>query len=159
MEGVDFILGNDLAGGTVFPSPIVIYPPIAKEKNDLSSQFPAVFSSCVVTRAQARKFEDVVDMSDTCLQSTDDGIIVKLYLEPTSSTSDIASLQMGRSQLAAAQKSDPLIVSCVAAVTDKKKVPSEKVTYLFENDILMRKWENGDSVRQVVVPTGYRCKY
>ncbi len=34
----------------------------------LASEFPSVFSACVVTRAQARKFGKTVDLSDLFLQ-------------------------------------------------------------------------------------------
>lgn len=150
VEGMDIILGNNLAGGTVFPPPIVVNHPITDEKNNLSSQFPAVLSSCVVTRAQARKFEDVVNISDYFLQST--GMSGKLYVEPASSTCDIAPLKIGRSQLAAAQKADPSLETCFAAVTDKTKVPSENVTYFVDDGVLMRQW------KKVVVPMGYRSQ-
>lgn len=66
IAGVDLILRNDLAGGKVFSSPEVIESPVA----DLSVSDPVASDSvsllpvCVVTRAQARKFGDLVDLSD-----------------------------------------------------------------------------------------------
>ncbi len=58
VEGVSLILGNDLAGGKVFPHPIVTNTPVCDVK--LGSQFPSAFSACSVIRAQARKNEDVI---------------------------------------------------------------------------------------------------
>ena len=66
VEGVDMILGNDLAGGEVFPTPIVVSNPVgyrSVNQGDQLSQMPKVFPACVVTRAQSRKVEDVVDLS------------------------------------------------------------------------------------------------
>lgn len=42
VEGVDLILGNDLAGGTVFPMPVVSYKPSTTNKPDLAVNFPLV---------------------------------------------------------------------------------------------------------------------
>ncbi len=51
VEGVDLILGNDLAGGIVFLTPIVSHMPNTSQNCDLAEKFP----SCVVTHAQAHK--------------------------------------------------------------------------------------------------------
>ncbi len=64
VEGVDLILGNDLAGGTVFPRPIVTHMPNTSQNCDLAEKFPSVFPSCVVTRAQAHKFKEIIDQSN-----------------------------------------------------------------------------------------------
>lgn len=62
--GVDLILGNDLAGGKVFPAPVVVDNPAGSvfddTQSDLSSQFPTVFPACVVTRTESHMFEDMV---------------------------------------------------------------------------------------------------
>jgi hypothetical protein len=68
LEGVDMILGNDLAGGEVFPTPIVVNNPVGSRgvnQGDPLSPMPKVFPVCVGTRAQSRKVEEVVDLSDT----------------------------------------------------------------------------------------------
>ncbi len=56
VEGVSFILGNELAGGKVFPRPIVTHQP-SIELLDLSTQFSTAFPACVVTRAQSKKLK------------------------------------------------------------------------------------------------------
>lgn len=58
---VDVILCNDLAGGKVFPSPIVTKDPVYDSY--LMSQYPNVFPLCAVTRVQLRKYEKVVGLS------------------------------------------------------------------------------------------------
>ncbi len=65
VPGVDFILGNDLAGANVMPVLEVLdVPEVSCGFEDLGKRFPEVFSACAVTRAQARKFEDEIDLSD-----------------------------------------------------------------------------------------------
>ena len=50
VPGISFILGNDLAGGKVFPAPEVIVNPFQVEQTDqVGCEFPAVFPACVVT--------------------------------------------------------------------------------------------------------------
>lgn len=70
VEGIDLIIGNEslqLAGGEVFPSPIVSYTPSVKEQSNLVTLYPSAFPSCAVTRAQAQKFKEVVDLADSFL--------------------------------------------------------------------------------------------
>lgn len=59
VNNVSLILGNDLAGGNVFPSPIVISKPVRCKSSDLSGKFLLAFPACAVTRSQSRKFQDV----------------------------------------------------------------------------------------------------
>lgn len=63
------ILGNDLAGGEVFPTPIVVNDPVRSPsvatQSDQLSQMPTVFPACVITWAQSHKSKDVVDLSKT----------------------------------------------------------------------------------------------
>ena len=60
MDGVHFLLGNDLAGIKVFPLPEVVSTPVP-ESTDVNSS-SNIFPVCVVTRAQARRSEP----SDLC---------------------------------------------------------------------------------------------
>ncbi len=73
VKGVSLIIGNDLAGEKVLPLPEVIENPMCEPvtSSELASEFPAVFSACVITRAQARKSGDLVDISDTFLTTGD----------------------------------------------------------------------------------------
>lgn len=48
-EGVGLILGNDLAGGQVFPRPIVGDDGKADDTSSLSQEFPSTFPVCAVT--------------------------------------------------------------------------------------------------------------
>ena len=54
MKGVDFLLGNDLAGGKVMPYPHMTRSPAVEEKTDnLEEEFPGIFPACVITRARS----------------------------------------------------------------------------------------------------------
>ncbi len=66
VKGVDFILGNDLAGGKVMPViEVVDEPNVFCELDVLSETYPDVFPACAVTRAQLRRVGDVVDLSNS----------------------------------------------------------------------------------------------
>lgn len=67
VDGVDLILGNDLAGGQVFPRPIVVHEPVTTEVSEATIRFTSAFPTCVVTRAQSQKFGDVTNLADTVL--------------------------------------------------------------------------------------------
>ncbi len=64
VEGVDVILGNDLAGGDVFPRSVENSKPNASDCSKFVLCFAPVFSACPVTYAQMRKFRDVVNLSE-----------------------------------------------------------------------------------------------
>ncbi|XDV19608.1 hypothetical protein PO909_025053 [Leuciscus waleckii] len=66
IEGVSFILGNDLAGVKVIPSPQVTEVPMPGESFDeLSQSFPDVFSVCAVTRAMSKQTSSSTDEGGT----------------------------------------------------------------------------------------------
>nr|XP_046272302.1 uncharacterized protein LOC124073826 [Scatophagus argus] len=171
VEGVDMILGNDLAGGEVFPTPIVVNNPVGSRsvnQGDQASQMTKVFPACVVTRAQSRKVEDVVDLSEMFIapcketvenvpagpsaaseftvakQSNDstvsETIEVTLSSPVTLSDESEAQLKVGREQLVEAQKADPSLAKCVAAALPKDEMGASQVAYYWEDGILMRKW-------------------
>lgn len=83
--GITFLLGNDLAGDKVTsraPNPIIMKVPRIEEDEGLAKLYPGMFSSCVVTRAMAKKMVDntctgdvrdhtLVDLSETFLCEPD----------------------------------------------------------------------------------------
>uniref|UniRef100_A0A8C2FDI9 SCAN box domain-containing protein n=1 Tax=Cyprinus carpio TaxID=7962 RepID=A0A8C2FDI9_CYPCA len=122
VKGISLILGNDLAGGKVFPCPVVTDVPTARGSNDIAEKFPSVFPVCAVTRAQARKYDDVVELSDSFLIPQSEPVEVKLSIDPELFKSDLdvltevekIPLTLGREQLAIAQKSDPTLSKCIS---------------------------------------------
>lgn len=166
VDGVSMILGNDLAGTKVFPYPIVSAEPNVNTPVAALSQFPTVFPACVVTRAQKKKFEDVVDLSSSFLAASPDSVECKLFVKPQPLLSDEymnaneIPLKVGREQLIAAQKSDLTLSKCISAAADKTQVSDGSVGYFWDEEVLMRWWKpsnsEGDRVSQIVLPTGYR---
>ncbi len=67
VKGVDFILGNDLAGGKVMPViEVVDEPTTFCDFEVLSETYPDVFPACALTRAQSRREGDIVDLIHSC---------------------------------------------------------------------------------------------
>lgn len=128
VEGVDLILGNDIAGGKVFPQPIVVDTPDVtelREQIDVGQQFSSVFSACAVTRAQTRKF-DALDVSETfmtdrvgqkqCVQD----VFSNVYIPDQNVAVQLESLLgTGRDQLAAVQRVDPSLDKCCCGCTER----------------------------------------
>lgn len=97
------------------------------------------------------------------MQTISEGVTDKVCdADPVTTQAEILGtcefpVQVGREQLAVAQRNDPTLTVCIAAA-DNGTVANKRVQYFWENDLLMRKWENGDSVHQVVIPIGYRSQ-
>ncbi len=147
VEGVDLILGNDLAGGKVFLQPIIVdTPEWLKELSGKAEQFPSAFPVCVITRAQARNLQDVVDLSDSILASDGGRVETKVFIQPElmlpageSVHKNHKSLQVGINQLAMFQKSDPSLNACVTAAVDKDSLPDVGVAFYWDKKVLMRR--------------------
>ncbi|XP_026119724.1 uncharacterized protein LOC113098887 [Carassius auratus] len=169
VHGVNFILGNDIAGGKIFPLLEVCDKPVLSDNTDeLLENFPEVFSVCAVTRAQARKFDDVDDLSSTFMVPTvgndvllaeigkpDDKVIV---LKPND-----LELQVTSEKIIAAQKDDFSLQKCFSSVVSVEAARKRRNAYYMQNGLLMRWWcadVGGDSdwtsVVQIFIPTCYR---
>ncbi len=171
VEGVGLILGNDVAGGKVFPQPIVVDKPDVSglyEPVDEGQQFPSVFPACTVTRAQSRKFDDVLDVSEAfmtevdrkeCVQDVSPNVCV---FDQEVAVQVETILETGRELLAAAQKADISLAKCLAGAVQKDEAVDKDVAYVWEDGVLMRKWSPSEkdlswkTVFQVVVPHSYR---
>ncbi|KAK0136914.1 hypothetical protein N1851_026936 [Merluccius polli] len=135
ISGISFILGNDLAGGNVFPLPEVVTYPIsvasaccpASDSADVS--VPNVFPVCAITRAQARKLGETVDLSESFMATLDEGKpsvsvspttecdVVKCVIEPDCFPADAdLSLNVTREMLISAQRNDPSLTLCLSSV-------------------------------------------
>ena len=162
VEGVAMLLGNDLAGGKVFPCPIVS-PQSSGDDDQMSADYPEVFPSSVVTRAMAQRVkddnpDDVVDLTDTFLaRPSADGVQL-----PCVSPSVSAKLPLNREQLIKEQKDDPSLSPLFSeAMLNSDHGPQG---YYVQDGVLMRKWrpltaparEVWQVVNQIVVPTAYR---
>uniref|UniRef100_A0AAV2JIU0 Uncharacterized protein n=1 Tax=Knipowitschia caucasica TaxID=637954 RepID=A0AAV2JIU0_KNICA len=78
IDRVEFIMGNDIAGGEVYPSPEVVSRPILSTgKDELAEEHPEMFSVCVLTRAQSKKLAEEqgdVDLCDSVLAPVFSGV-------------------------------------------------------------------------------------
>ncbi|KAK0152899.1 hypothetical protein N1851_005430 [Merluccius polli] len=120
MRGVTFVLGNDIAGGKVTPVLEVFDQPDVSQPDVLGRSYPDVFPVCAVTRAQARKLGDAVDLSDTVFADglSDQAFSPSLpshdsenskYAKPMLNPEimfDVKHLPMTRDSLGEAQKAD-----------------------------------------------------
>lgn len=168
VSGVDFILGNDLAGKRVFPSPEVIENPTASECDfSAASTMPSVFPACAVTRAQARRLGDVVDISDSFMVGSDDPPGLRTDEKcPAVSQVEIddagMSLSVDKSQLVEAQQSDSTLTLALS-IAQTGKDSERPVSYLFDDGVLVRQWMPGsglesEAVYQIVVPQKFRSQ-
>lgn len=176
VRGVTFLLGNDIAGGRVMPVLEVLERPKIILPDVLAQEFPEVFSVCAVTRAQARRLGEVVDLSETMFatESSDMPASLAEFIQPTNEKSDKlihcnkpifekTHSPVTRSDLIAAQKEDSTLAKCFALVVAPEMAKTKEVAYYIENGLLMRRWksrvdlENEWSyVVQIVLPTPYR---
>ncbi len=114
VEGVDLILGNDLAGGKVFLQPIFVDThEVLKELAVRTEPSPSAFPVCVVTRAQTR------NLQDSFLVSDGDRGVANIFVQPELMLpageivhENHKSLKVGRKHLAMLQKSDCMCCSC-----------------------------------------------
>ncbi len=167
VHGVNFILGNDIAGGKMVPLLEVCDKPILSDDPDeMSEKFPEVFPVCVVTRAQARKFAD--DLSSTFIAPTfvndvlmpdagkPDGAVIVLK-------SDDLKSEVTSEKIIAAQKEDFSLRKCFSSVISVEEAQKKRNAYYMQNGLLMRWWcadvasdSEWSSVTQIVIPTCYR---
>ena len=170
IEIMDFILGNNLAGGKILVKPVV--PVVAESPDKLTQEYPEVFSACAVTRAMSKRGvvnKDVIDLSDSFMVNDELSLPDALY--PYSfpvEDGDVGALNLGgtsmaREQLVSEKKGvaelSPLFDSAVGA---EERVPLSQ-GILVQDGVLIRKWtqlytsqdDDWSVIRQVVVPSKY----
>ena len=162
-EGVNFLLGNDLAGDKVGVSPVIYDKPCFDQVPDpIESDHPGLYPSCVVTRAMSRKepleenTSSEVDLSETFLSQAfkvDEGF--KTFEGSLSKESRIKE-----------QHKDQEIFCLFQKAVDESEVSKNSVCHFVENDVLMRKWRPPDAPAedewivkyQVEIPKAYRAE-
>ena len=181
VEGIQLVLGNDLAGGKVEANPCVSGIPCSSGSNAVEA-IPGLFLACAVTRAMAKRaMNHVQDDTDEMVEEEQIGPAVVTSLAPLSSSLETASatlsesiqqrdeleptgdLVLSASRLARKQKDDPELQKLREQAVSE--VESHKVAgcYYLLNDVLMRKWQPRDVpsseawrvVHQVVIPQVY----
>lgn len=168
MEGVDFLLGNDLAGDKVVVSPVVLDRPVeVPETERLEDEFPGIFPDCAVTRSQAR----IAEQEGVDVEESDNQVwLAETFMKDING--DIVGsganneVLYSRSSLVEAQQVDPglkCLFQKACSEAEAKVVPE---CYYVKNDILMRKWRPSQRpadaewcvVHQIVVPPCYRTE-
>lgn len=154
VEGVDVILGNYLAGGNVFPRPVVISELNARDCSRLVQCFPTDFPACAVRHTQAEKLRDVVDPSETLLDNSSDHDLTseKADVKENGKVETVPKLNpvlgVRRKQLVAAQKTHPLFPRCIESTVDlKTKCYKKSVSHGFQpKDVLVFFTEPGSAL-------------
>lgn len=72
VKGVSMILGNNLAGEKVTPLLEVNHLFNVQWNDPSNEEFAKMFPACAVTRAQSRKFKDIMGLADTFLACVKD---------------------------------------------------------------------------------------
>lgn len=170
MEGVDIILGNDLAGGKVWkevppPLDVTVSPQCSEEADECARKHPKVFAACVVTRSRSK----------ANLESGE-GSAQSVSAQPSSSqmegNSDVVKDQaqlfpvllpsVSREELVREQACDPTLkplLEMVCPESDPEGVPCGS---FLQEGVLLRKWAQVvdnvqvDHVIQIVVPSNFR---
>ncbi|XP_027894500.1 uncharacterized protein LOC114157600 [Xiphophorus couchianus] len=158
LEGVDVILGNDLAGGRVWtdcplPAPIVTSSPVLGKLDESAQCFPGVFTACAVTRAMCRaESASPPDHDDGGAEESD---FFSVYVP-------VSLLSVSHSDLMAEQRADSSLRHLFdQVVTEEESVVSG---YVLKDGLLVRKWlihgEDfvGGPLWQTVVPSKFRSE-
>ena len=156
--GIEFILGNDLAGGRVTVTPMVSSVPcVAAGTDDLAEEFPEAFPVCVVTRAQAktransaaREVEAPVGNLGTAFMA---------HLKETQ-----ADPSVSQEALKMAQRADPEVAGLFILAEEPVGEAVQTEGFYLRGGILMRCWrppkepaEDWNVRQQVVLPREYR---
>lgn len=149
IDGIDVILGNDLAGDRVWASgcPVKL-PAQVKEPDDCQRNFPEVFTACAVTRAMTKA------ESDTSNEDCD--FKVDFHLPE--------SFSISQQELVTEQKADASLSELFDQVQPTKEAKSSASGYFLQDEELVRKWIPqgmdllGTPVFQIVVPIKFRDK-
>ncbi|XP_063879416.1 uncharacterized protein LOC135110719 [Scylla paramamosain] len=187
VDGVDMLVGNDLAGGRVIPklqmvdNPLIgmtetTTPAAVPHSTDGEAEVPELFPVCAVTRAMARKER----MDAEGATQEDEGLGV-LFEEPDEKGTNPECTSGGpvvgqvgpnldflvqKNELIKAQESDESLKSAWNEANRLGELDNEYVGYYVNNGVLMRSWrpltaptsDHWMVKRQIVVPWVYRKK-
>ena len=177
LEGVYFILGNDLAGSRVNLQPelLVVDEPGPETQGLSVDETAMVFPSCVVTRAAARRARDSKEVEEpsgsSCRKNCPgdgsttlppgDGNCMRNSVDTLEST---GSSSLSRAQLIADQKNNSELCQLAENAASVDEASGMATCYYSDSGILMRKWrpptapanEEWQIVHQIVIPKIHR---
>ena len=162
IDGVDFTLGNDLAGDKVSVTPVRVDAPAEQAETEaLEDEFPGISPTCVVTRSQARGAKRDLDESE---KTMDTGILLAETffsdLDPSTGTKSVFS----RAAVIEEQKTDLEVRKLRQTAMSEIEANHVPDGFYIKDDVLMRKWRNPRSppsddwslVHQVVLHLSFR---
>ncbi|XP_068207459.1 uncharacterized protein [Palaemon carinicauda] len=165
IRGVDFLMGNDLAGGKVVPSPIVVDTPL--EVSPVED--PVLYPSCVLQRSRSLAVVKVprergTDVTKDVNVSTTSGTLGKDVVGTVDVDINIDSLFQTDSF--GAQQEDFSLQSIYSEVVAEDQINTEPVCYYLRNGLLMRKFRSlhtpasstWEIRNQIVIPGSLRQK-
>lgn len=146
IEGIEFIMGNDIAGGKVYPVPEVVAIPIPEtDHDDLAKKHPDVFAVSVLSRAKAHKLDQDVDLSDTLFASViaDDGLLstgtpvncTSKGTEQATETDTAVPLPLTYEALIDAQKNDPSLAKCLGVAAQSPGECEKGQPFFFDKGV------------------------
>ncbi|XP_072370989.1 uncharacterized protein [Scyliorhinus torazame] len=140
--GIQFILGNDIAGSQVGVIPTVVDKPVENQSTEvLQDEYPGICPDCVVTRSQSHRLrqeeksrgEDEVEVQ---LSATIFDQMVEKEQEQVEDEADIFRSGI----LAELQQKDIEIKRIYQKAYTEEESESIPECYYRKNDVLMRKW-------------------
>jgi len=169
IQGVDFLLGNDLARDKVRVSPVVVDCLVAgQETAAIEEEFPGIFPACVVTRAQAREAKQDLEKSE---KVTGSGIfLAETFFRDLNSEGETLVVEdkpvLSRTALIREQKADAELEGLRQTALSESETVDVPGGFYLKDDVLMRKWRNPRSpatdewsvVHQVVMLQSFRSE-
>ena len=164
IDGIHFLLGNDLAGDKVDVAPLVVDSPVVEAQTEaLEDEFPGLFPACVVMRAQSRKAASDLDESEKVV---DTGVfLAETFFKDLGSDVD-SDLGLNHGALVEQQRAYPELCQIKQQAMTETEIGDVPGGFYVKNHVLMRKWRNPrcpasddwSIVHQVVLPHGYRSE-
>ena len=164
--GIAILLGNDLAGGKVFPNPILTEKPSLESVVTPIDSLADPYPSCAVTRSMSFRQENASHIED---DSDVDINLSETFMahDHTPALQNIPKeFQSEKANIIAGQKNDPEIISLSESAVSEEEASLSPSCYFLRNGILMRKWRPLDvpathewEVKyQIVVPKAFRLE-
>jgi len=173
IDGVSLLLGNDLAGGKVFPSPLMTANAVGRPSDD------ETYPECILTRSSTRRGTRRLSdgLADTFMQDIDEVRVAtageepvvtpevgEKGVDPTAKTKAELPPELGVRDLKAEQRKDPEIRKLFDIALSQEDINKEPVGYYERDGVLMRKYrppyvpasDSWKVLDQVVIPACYR---
>ncbi|XP_063586255.1 uncharacterized protein LOC134763618 [Penaeus indicus] len=176
-KGISVIIGNDLAGGRMWPCPVVTScPPKENNTKELELKYPQLFPACAITRSMSKivtnskaaeshasesdvlgdfTLKDFFKDADKLVMPANSEGIIPLNGKPVT-----------RDVLIAEQNNDPDLAKFYDDLVDENEIDNFGNCFYLKSGVLMRKFRNlnvpsdeiWNNVHQIVVPQSLRSE-